>query len=1299
MQFQLNKNNATRGIYFQKEKPKPDQRKFGYKSKTLRHPIRQPDYEEEIEKMQKAVEEDKRKFNKKNTDFIRRNRERYKPKENAGVPAPGSTHIAPGTVTLTQDQLATLLKTLGKTSNGDHGSDNPLRISIDAENNKIEVERYESDSNGGRDSISSNHRRRNNSGDNDDNVSEVGIEALLNSDSAGIKGNTKKTKRLESRPQSRSGTAPKPQASTNGPEHSSNKPVAGPSRTSVTRLSWDDAKKEAGVSHVPDTVPWRHLTVAERKRLQWARERAEVEEYDPWGRPGAGAPTQKQTEEIKNQTKGHSRTEAVSKADAVKSSNERKKEELANEILQLQMEIREAEKRRKEEEENVKEQHLEDKKVKNPDPRPSKKAEREKTQQKEKQSSKKEARPPEENISEDNKNQDNEEAHLSRKEIERRKWLAELDKQREEQRIKKQMEKERDRAGLQDQWADRFVYHKSPRQISPSRAQAPQSGPSNGPVTRPAGQPVQAFTVESLENAPPAAMRSSLVVGDGTLNENRYDNKKAEEKRKWLQELEKQREEQRLARQALKERERQENNGTWADHYQTDRQKLMHAVPHHLGQGQPQQVAGVVSNLHQPSQNRVASPPATSNVAGRIETEGAEATATQRSNSAPYPPLAATAPDEPPTFLRGQAAFVDPVTRKEQEEKRRVHLEYQAEIKAQIEEKERQKREERERKMREDMEEERKLQMEREKFNKQMEQEQRKLREKEEQRQKQIDALKSAMDEAQEKALEEKTYKRIHHLQAHGHDVTQLKATYDEPVARSRQSFVPVGAEAFSNKNHENEETTEASPRTKHYDMSAIPGLGTNQSQDFGPQQNRGVSPGIQDFVDGPRSEPVRHEQARPHYPLGQSYTKEPYVEDRVLTPSRFRQPTQTLGGSISPRREFGTQTLELSELQNILNSLPEDIQIEYKLKVEDALRQKEEKARNQPTRKVHVKGADEVDCTRGGKPPVSNAPSKRTVKDKPEQTGPKQRLAWNQKQRKTVVKNSERDPFYQQKKEQSEVRRARRERQLQYLQELNSENIPTEHASRSKSRHEHCSPRREGESEAGENRGRKVANARTRGDASHDHSPNVLSLLNNNDGELQNQGGGGRVRRGAVSPAPQYPLSTGRSSPAIPTVRHRAMANPNSDKDPYFHANQQFRESHSNTKYGDASFLPSADGEFVPFMRTTEILDPARAEEPMAMSRENSRMERARKAYRETHNPAGIGKKVEIYQDREREAALKASQNPLINPGLVTDHPTARQDMILQQLSSLKQTLMQRQKELETYMSPAELEAETVKG
>ena len=40
-----------------------------------------------------------------------------------------------------------------------------------------------------------------------------------------------------------------------------------------------------------------------------------------------------------------------------------------------------------------------------------------------------------------------------------------------------------------------------------------------------------------------------------------------------------------------------------------------------------------------------------------------------------------------------------------------------------------------------------------------------------------------------------------------------------------------------------------ATPRSKQFDASQIPGLGT----DLGPQQNRSSSPGIQDFVDAPR--------------------------------------------------------------------------------------------------------------------------------------------------------------------------------------------------------------------------------------------------------------------------------------------------------------------------------------------------------------------------------------------------------------------------------------------------------------
>lgn len=46
-------------------------------------------------------------------------------------------------------------------------------------------------------------------------------------------------------------------------------------------------------------------------------------------------------------------------------------------------------------------------------------------------------------------------------------------------------------------------------------------------------------------------------------------------------------------------------------------------------------------------------------------------------------------------------------------------------------------------------------------------------------RQKQMAVLKNAVDEAAEKAQEEKNLRRIQHLQTKGHDVEKLKATYD----------------------------------------------------------------------------------------------------------------------------------------------------------------------------------------------------------------------------------------------------------------------------------------------------------------------------------------------------------------------------------------------------------------------------------------------------------------------------------------------------------------------------------------
>ena len=45
---------------------------------------------------------------------------------------------------------------------------------------------------------------------------------------------------------------------------------------------------------------------------------------------------------------------------------------------------------------------------------------------------------------------------------------------------------------------------------------------------------------------------------------------------------------------------------------------------------------------------------------------------------------------------------------------------------------------------------------------------------------------------------------------------------------------------------------------------------------------------------------------------------------------------------------------------------------------------------------------------------------------------------------------------------------------------------------------------------------------------------------------------------------------------------------------------------------------------------------------------------------------------------DQQSMVYCWCGQDPIMNPGLVKDHPTTRQDQILQQLSSLKQVRMQ---------------------
>ena len=94
---------------------------------------------------------------------------------------------------------------------------------------------------------------------------------------------------------------------------------------------------------------------------------------------------------------------------------------------------------------------------------------------------------------------------------------------------------------------------------------------------------------------------------------------------------------------------------------------------------------------------------------------------------------------------------------------------------------------------------------------------------------------------------------------------------------------------------------TANTPRKKEYDLSAIPGLGSDPDSYREPPA-------------GPPSPPPQIAQRDPDPPIrrhavGQSYTKDPYVEDRVLTPSIVRGISKPRNDPDSPRREFGTQT------------------------------------------------------------------------------------------------------------------------------------------------------------------------------------------------------------------------------------------------------------------------------------------------------------------------------------------------------------------------------------------------------
>ncbi|KAG8430460.1 hypothetical protein GDO86_020562 [Hymenochirus boettgeri] len=254
----------------------------------------------------------------------------------------------------------------------------------------------------------------------------------------------------------------------------------------------------------------------------------------------------------------------------------------------------------------------------------------------------------------------------------------------------------------------------------------------------------------------PAAIRSAFVLGEAAPIDHPFSATKKQQQKKWLDELNKQRDEatqrKMLEKQKLLETEESEK---WAMHF--DSFKKINDRP-----------TQVPRDVYLPPQ-------------GPVHLDPAE----KPSSLSPHSARPSESEVEKTGFLRTMTALLDPAQIEEREQKRLKQLEHQKVIAAQVEENRRRKQMEDEKRRREDEEEERRLTKERELQFMRFEEDTHRQKKKEEVMNLQAKELHEAMLRAKEEALRIKQEQRIKNLEKKGHDTSNLQKNlpgYGDPI-------------------------------------------------------------------------------------------------------------------------------------------------------------------------------------------------------------------------------------------------------------------------------------------------------------------------------------------------------------------------------------------------------------------------------------------------------------------------------------------------------------------------------------
>ncbi|KAM6344936.1 coiled-coil domain-containing protein 66 isoform 1-T1 [Alca torda] len=261
---------------------------------------------------------------------------------------------------------------------------------------------------------------------------------------------------------------------------------------------------------------------------------------------------------------------------------------------------------------------------------------------------------------------------------------------------------------------------------------------------------------------------TAFVLGEAVPQERPFSALKHEQQKKWLEELDKQKEEAKLRK--IEEKlnlSKAEEHDRWAMHFDSLKNHLNANTQHPLNGMYKKQPESLCLSPDPKELTAFIHPFSPAALGNLIPSKVGNAEKAAKNSAVEH--------SQKVSFLRSMTALLDPAQIEERDRRRQKQLEHQKAIMAQVEEKRKKKQLEEEQRKWEEQEEEQRLAREKEQMQKQFEEDMLKQKQKEELITLKTNELYQTMQKAQELAQRLKQEQRIRDLAQKGHDISKLQ--------------------------------------------------------------------------------------------------------------------------------------------------------------------------------------------------------------------------------------------------------------------------------------------------------------------------------------------------------------------------------------------------------------------------------------------------------------------------------------------------------------------------------------------